>query len=68
MVIENGMLIMKNGQLLFLNNGELTTLREDMVLEDGTHITLDGSVALPDGSYQVIGEGQAMVVNQMTTS
>jgi hypothetical protein len=68
MIIEDGMLIMKNGQLLFLNHGELITLREDVILEDGTHITLDGSLAMPDGSYQVISEGQAVAVNQMTTS
>ena len=68
MIIEEGMLIMKSGQLLYLQNGDLVTLREDMVLEDGTHITLDGSVVMADGSYQVISEGQAVVVNQLTTS
>ena len=68
MGIEDGMLIMKNGQLLFLENDELITLREDVILGDGTHITLDGSVAMPDGSYQVISECQAVAVNQITTS
>jgi len=68
MIIEEGMLIMKSGQLLYLQNGDLVTLREDLILEDGTHITLDGSVAMPDGSYQVISEGQAVAVNQLTTS
>ena len=68
MVIEDGMLIRKNGQLLYLQNGELITLHEDMILEDGTHIALDGSIAMPDGSYQVISEGQAFSMNEMTTS
>ena len=68
MCIEDAMLIMKNGRLFFLQNDELITLREDMILEDGTHIALDGSIALPDGSYQVISEGQAVPMNDMTTS
>ena len=68
MCVEDGMLIMKNGRLLYLQNGELTALCEDMILEDGTHVALDGSIALPDGSYQVISEGQAVPMNDMTTS
>ena len=68
MVIEDSMLIMKNGQLLFLQNGELITLREEMILEDGTHIAPNGSIALPDGSYQVLNEGQAVLMNDMTPS
>ena len=68
MLIEDGMFIMKNRQLLFLKNGELITLSEDMILEDGTRIAPNGSVAMPDGSYQVIDEGQAVFVDDMTTS
>ena len=68
MLIEDGILIMKNGQLLILKNGELTILSEDLILEDGTHIALDGSVSMPDGSYQFIDEGQAVLMNDMTTS
>jgi hypothetical protein len=63
MVIEDGMLIMKNGQMLFLKNGELITVSEDMILADGTRVALDGSVTLADGTSQMIGEGQAVLVD-----
>ena len=63
MVIEDGMLLMKNGQILFLKNGELITLSEDMTLADGTRIALDGSVTMAGGTLQVISEGQAVLVD-----
>ncbi|HXQ36950.1 MAG TPA: DUF6799 domain-containing protein [Anaerolineales bacterium] len=63
MVIEDGMLMMKNGQMIILINGELISLGEEMILADGTRIALDGTVTMADGSYQVIGEGQAVMVD-----
>ncbi|HZM22937.1 MAG TPA: DUF6799 domain-containing protein [Anaerolineales bacterium] len=67
MVIEDGMLMMKNGQMIILINGELITLIEDMILADGTRIALDGTVTTADGSYEVIGEGQAVMVDNRIT-
>ncbi len=67
MVIEDGMLMMKNGQMIILINGELITLIEDMILADGTRIALDGTVTTEDGSYEVIGEGQAVMVDNRIT-
>ena len=63
MLIADGMLIMKNGQLLFLKNGEMIPLTEEMLLVDGTRIGLDGSVTMADGTSRVIGEGQAVLVD-----
>lgn len=67
MVIEDGMLMMKNGQMIILINGELVSLSEEMILADGTRIALDGRVTMADGTYEIIGEGQAVLVDNQTS-
>ena len=67
MVIEDGMLMMKNGQMIILINGELIALSEDTILADGTRIALDGRVTMADGTYEIIGEGQAVLVDNQTS-
>lgn len=68
MVIEDGMLMMKNGQMIILINGELNALSEDMILADGTRIALDGTITMTDGTYEVLGEGKAVMVDNRITS
>ena len=69
MVLRDDMLMMKNGQMIILRNGEMIVLSEDMILVDGTRIARDGRVIMVDGTYQVLVEGQAiMVENQGKTA
>lgn len=68
MVIEDGMLMMKNGRMIILRNGELIALSEEMILADGTRIALDGRITMTDGTYEVLGEGKAVMVDNNITS
>jgi hypothetical protein len=62
------MLMMKNGQMLILSDREMIPLRQDMILADGTRIALDGRVIMVDGTYQRLVEGQAILVDNRTTT
>jgi hypothetical protein len=67
--MEDDMLMMKDGQLLILRDGVMIALLEDMILSDGTRITMDGRVIMVDGSYEALVEGQAIIVdNQAAVS
>jgi hypothetical protein len=57
------LLMMKNGIMLILKGSEMIALPEDMVLADGTRIALDGRVILADGTYQMLVEGQSILVD-----
>ncbi len=62
------MLIMKNGQMLILRDSEMIALSEDMILADGTRIALDGRVIMVDGTYEMLAEGQAIIVDSGTSA
>jgi len=65
-LMRDDMLMMKNGQMLVLRDSELIAMNEDLILADGTRIGLDGRVTMADGTYQMLVEGQAILVdNQM---
>jgi hypothetical protein len=64
----NDLLMMKNGQMLILKESELIALSQDMLLSDGTRIALDGRVIMVDGTYQRLVEGQAILVDNGTST
>jgi hypothetical protein len=65
--MEDDMFMMKDGQLLVLRNGEMIALLEDMILSDGTRITMDGRVVMIDGTFELLVEGQAILVDNRET-
>jgi hypothetical protein len=56
------LLMWKNGQMLILRDHEMVALQEEIFLLDGTRIALDGRVILADGTFQVLVEGQSILV------
>jgi len=68
MKIGDGMLMMKNGQMLILRDSEMIALSEDIILADGTRIALDGRVTMTDGTYQELVEGQAILIDNRKTA
>ena len=63
MITGDDMLMMKNGQMLILQDGTLIALLEDLILSDGTRIAVDGRVIMTDGTFQALVEGQAILVD-----
>jgi hypothetical protein len=57
------LLMMKNGEMLILRDSQMIALLEDMILPDGTRISVDGRVIMTDGTYQALVEGQAILVD-----
>jgi hypothetical protein len=57
------LLMMKNGEMLILRDSQMIALHEDMILADGTRIAVDGRVIMTDGTYQMLIEGQAILVD-----
>lgn len=63
------LLMMKDGQMLILRDGQMIGLLEDLLLPDGTRITMDGRVVMFDGTYELLVEGQTILVeNRMPVS
>ena len=61
------LLMWKNGQMLILRDHEMVALQEEISLLDGTRIALDGRVILADGTFQVLVEGQSLLVEGAET-
>lgn len=68
MIIGDDLLMMKNGQMLILRESEMIALSEDMILADGTRIARDGRVIMVDGTFQMLVEGQAILVDNSSTA
>ena len=49
--------IMKNGKLLMMKNGQTTQLTSDLTLDNGTVVMADGSVKTKDGIITTLKEG-----------
>ena len=50
-------IIMKNGKLLMMKNGQTTQLTTDMTLDNGTVVMTNGTVKAKDGSTTTLKEG-----------
>ena len=52
--------IMQNGKMMKVKNGQMTILEDDMTLSNGTKISSDGTCIKKDGSKVTMKEGQHM--------
>jgi hypothetical protein len=67
-MMGDDLLMMKNGQMLILKESELIALSQDMLLSDGKGIALGGRVIMVDGTFQRLLEGQAILVDNGTST
>jgi hypothetical protein len=49
--------ILKNGKLLMMKNGQTTQLTTDLTLDNGTVVMTNGSVKTKDGTVTILKEG-----------
>ena len=49
--------IMKNGKVILMKNGQSSILTQDLVLSDGTTVMADGNVKMKDGTAATMQEG-----------
>ena len=60
MDLKEGMIMMKEGRLMTVQNGELKLMEEEVTMEDGTRIQIDGSVVMTDGTARKVEEGEIL--------
>lgn len=49
--------IMKDGKVILMKNGQSSVLTQDIVLADGTTVMADGTVKMKDGTTATMQEG-----------
>lgn len=54
------MVMMKDGRVMTVQNGELTPLAAETTLSDGTRVMLDGTVVMPNGQTRSLAEGETL--------
>jgi hypothetical protein len=60
MELQEGMIQMKEGRLMTVQNGELKLVEEDITMEDGTRIMMDGTLRMTDGTTRPMKEGETL--------
>ena len=60
MDMQEGMIAMKDGKVMTVQNGEMKLLEEDVTMEDGTRIVMDGAVQMTDGTTRRMKEGETL--------
>lgn len=54
-------IVMQDGKVMVMRNGEMTPMEEEMTMPDGTKIMIDGTVMMPDGTTRMMAEGETMM-------
>lgn len=60
MDMNEGMIMMKGGRVLIVENGELLLLEDETTMPDGTKIRPNGQMLLTDGSIRMMVEGETL--------
>jgi hypothetical protein len=55
-------IVMQEGRVVVMRNGETMPMEEEMTLPDGTKVMLDGTVMMPDGTTRMMDEGETMLL------
>lgn len=58
-------LMMVNGRMLRMKDGEVTELNEDATLNNDTKVTTDGKIVQPDGTTTMMKNGDSMGMDGM---
>ena len=60
MDLKEGMLALKDGRVMTVQNGEMKLLEEDVTMEDGSRVSIDGTVSLTDGTTRKMRDGETL--------
>ena len=67
MEMQEGMIAMKDGNVMTVQNGEMKLLEEDVTMEDGTQVLMDGTVILTNGTSRRMKEGETLYPGRKPT-
>ncbi len=60
MNLHEGMVTKKAGRMMVVRDGELVTMEEDMLMNDGTRVLTDGTVIMTDGTTRMMMDGESL--------
>jgi hypothetical protein len=60
-------ILMQGGRVMIIRNGEMKPMNEEITMPDGTKVTIDGMVLMPDGTTRTMAEGETMLLQGETT-
>ena len=60
MNLNEGSVRMEAGRMMVVRAGELVTMDEDVLMNDGTRVLTDGTVIRTDGTTRVMMDGESM--------
>lgn len=55
-------ILMQDGKVMIMRNGEMSPIEEEMILPDGTKIMIDGTMMMPNGATRMMAEGETMIL------
>ena len=58
--MQEDMIVMKNGKVMRVQNGETTPVDGEITMADGTRVLADGTVLMADGTTRMMREGETM--------
>lgn len=62
MDLREDMIVMQDGQVMLMQNGELVPMLEGMTTLDGSLVLPDGTVRMADGTTRRMAEGETMTI------
>jgi hypothetical protein len=60
--LHENMVMMRDGQMMTVRNGELVLLRDEITMPDGTRVLPSGELLLADGTSRRLSEGETLRV------
>lgn len=58
--------LMRDGEIIVMRNGEEMPLEEEVMLSDGTKVMPNGQVLMADGTARMMREGETLTVDRGT--
>ena len=64
MATSGDQIMMKDGRMVVVRNGETMPMDEDVTLADGTRIMRNGQLLMADGTARMMREGETMTMDR----
>ena len=58
--MHEGMIMMQNGKVMMVQDGELKPMEEEQTLPDGTRVLRDGMLVMANGKTRMLAEGETL--------
>jgi hypothetical protein len=55
-------ILMQGGRIMIMRNGEMKPMNEEITMPDGTKVSIEGMVLMPDGTTRTMAEGETMLL------